>query len=65
MTKEEEQIQRLIEALMREKAEIKRLREALKRIETYVPAITHAWADDVRTIARSALYDQTIMEDAR
>ena len=63
MTKEEEQIQLLIETLLRHEAEIRRLREALSRIEDHHPSITHGWAEDVRLIARSALYDQVIAEE--
>ena len=35
--------------------EVEKLRDALRRIAGYHPAVTHGWADDVRSIARTAL----------
>jgi len=52
------------DVIKRLRAENERLREALRQIANYHPSITHGWAEDVRLIARSALYDQVIGEDA-
>ncbi len=67
MTDRDDEIQRLLQAFIMEKSETKRLREALSLIDKMGGKpweLTNADAITMVMIARSALFDQVIAEDA-